>query len=288
MLRAVIDTNVFSAGSFERLAVSPFQDLVRRRKLMPVYSHVFLEETLNAHARENRREQLVNHWLPFVAATVDRFCDDFEGIFRRELVQAKGRRTNIFMSPRRQANLVEGLRTIPAIGQWRALEETNTKRSWERQKRQHLKDISVEARKQLDNWRRANKHDPRAVAYLDWNRVLKGNLIHAGKQFIPAVIKSGNQSEVVSRWVRNPSAYPYFTEFVRHMLYAQYHAMTRPGEKIDINAQQDGDLMIHLINADALVSNEVGYLRSAFDALWRPRGKVLFTCEEFVRLLQRM
>jgi hypothetical protein len=72
------------------------------------------------------------------------------------------------------------------------------------------------------------------------------------------------------------------------MLYIGFCAMTRPNDKIDLNAQADLDLMTHLLRADVLVSNEEGFLRKAFDDLWRPRGKVLFTSEEFARFIERL
>lgn len=57
---------------------------------------------------------------------------------------------------------------------------------------------------------------------------------------------------------------------------------------IDVNAQPDLDLMTHLLSADALITNEKGFMRRAFDDLWRPRGKVLFTSEEFATFLRRL
>ena len=51
------------------------------------------------------------------------------------------------------------------------------------------------------------------------------------------------------------------------MLYITYHAMTQSNDKIDLNAQADLDLMTHLLHANALVSNEVGFLHQAFEYL---------------------
>jgi hypothetical protein len=46
--------------------------------------------------------------------------------------------------------------------------------------------------------------------------------------------------------------------------------------------------MTHLLRADALVSNETGFLRYAFDDLWRPKGKVLFNSQQFVAFLEKI
>lgn len=72
------------------------------------------------------------------------------------------------------------------------------------------------------------------------------------------------------------------------MTYIGYYAATRPNDKIDLNAQADLDLMTHLLWADAVVSNETGFLRSAFDDLWRPKGKVIFTSTEFAKFIEKL
>ncbi len=66
------------------------------------------------------------------------------------------------------------------------------------------------------------------------------------------------------------------------------YAATRPNDRIDLNAQADLDLMTHLLRADALVSNETGLLRNAFNDIWRPRGKVLFSSQEFADFIKKL
>jgi hypothetical protein len=71
------------------------------------------------------------------------------------------------------------------------------------------------------------------------------------------------------------------------MLYMTYYAMTKPNAPIDLNAQADLNVMAHLIQGDVLVSNEKGFLRTAFDDLWKPRGKVLMTGPAFLEYLSK-
>ena len=51
---------------------------------------------------------------------------------------------------------------------------------------------------------------------------------------------------------------------------------------------RDPEILAHLLRADAIVSNETGFLKKAFEAIWKPRGKLLLTSDEFARHLQRM
>ena len=120
-LRVVIDTNVLAAGSFELLEANPFRKLCETRRIIPIYGHVFLEETFPAYGSESKREHLVQQWIPLIVATVDRFCDDFLGIWHKELVQGRGRKTNIYMRKRDQETFISRLQNIPLDGSWRAM-----------------------------------------------------------------------------------------------------------------------------------------------------------------------
>lgn len=72
------------------------------------------------------------------------------------------------------------------------------------------------------------------------------------------------------------------------MIYMAYYAIDRPNDRIDINAQADLDLMTHLLHADAIVSNETGFLRQAFAELWAVKRKVIFTPAEFVTYIGKL
>ena len=101
-LRVVFDTNAFTPDTFDLLEQSTMRRLCKSGQIVPIYGHVFLEETLRAYGAVNKRDDLVKRWLPFIAETVDRFCDDFIGIWHKELVQGHGLKTNIFMARRDQ------------------------------------------------------------------------------------------------------------------------------------------------------------------------------------------
>jgi len=57
--------------------------------------------------------------------------------------------------------------------------------------------------------------------------------------------------------------------------------MVEPNERIDRNTEADIELLMYLPHADVVVSNDLRFLRRAFDTLWKPKGKSLFATEEF-------
>lgn len=289
VLGIVFDTNTFTPDHFELLANGPLLELCKTGRIGPVYGHVFLEEMWRSYGNEKKRPHLVERWIPFISATVHRFCNDFLTIWHDELVQGHGRKTNIYMRPGDQRRLIDRLAKVPLDGSWRAWRKTEKERAVEDGKRDAQREVSKEIRQEIADWRKAvgysvHKHGKP----IPFDEFLDREVDRAGRDFIEALVKCWNPDAVANRWSRDKAAYPFFTTFVRNMTYISYYAATRPNDKIDLNAQADLDLMTHLLLADVLVSNETGFLRNAFDDLWRPKGKVMFTSQEFAEFIKKL
>ena len=285
--RVVFDTNAFTPEHFDLLAEGPLLDLCKAGRITPIYGHVFLEETFRSYGMEKRRDDLVKKWIPFIGATVDRFCKDFIEIWHEELVQGRGRKTNIFMDMAMQEKLAARLAKVPLDGSWRAFHASKSDREIEDEKRTAQRETSKEIRQEVADWKKSFGYDAKRHGQADFRRYIAMEIDRAGLGFIEAQVRCWNPRAVANRWMRDKEAYPFFTRFVANMLYISFCAATRPNDKIDINAQADLDLMTHLIHADAVVSNETGFLRSAFNDIWRPKGKVLFTSPEFAALIAK-
>mgnify|MGYP003339469866 CR=1 FL=1 len=289
VLRVILDTNVFTPELFGLLLNSPFAHLCRIGRIVPVYGHVFLEEVWRSYGNEGKRTHLVERWMPFIVKTADRFCEDFSTIWRRELVQGRGRKTNIFMKPSNQMTLLRNLGNVPADGSWKAWHETKALRETENAKRIAQREISKDIRQRMADAQKAAGHFAQQQSkVIPFNEFAKRELDRSGREFIKAVVECSDPEAIAGRWSRDKAAYPYFTTFVENMIYMGYYAATRPNEKIDLNAQADLDLMTHLLRANALVSNEMGFLRNSFNEIWRQRGKVLFTSQEFSDFIKKV
>lgn len=284
--RVVFDTNAFTPEKFDLLEKGPLIRLCNSGRIVPIYGNVFLEETFRAYGSEGKRQALVDRWIPFILSTVNRFCDDFLGIWHRELVQGQGPKTNIFMSPVDQSRLIERLPAIPLDGSWRAWHASKYARDIENEKRLAQRETSKAIRQEVADWRKMIRYDPKTHGISRLDRYFENEVENAGRDFLVALVKCKDPNAVASRWARSKGQYPYFTTFVINMLYIAHHAMTKVNSRIDLNAQADLDVMTHLLRADALVTNEGGFMSQAFDDLWRPKGKVKFTSEQFANLVQ--
>lgn len=285
-LRIVFDTNVFSPEHFDVLEASSMMSLCKMGRIVPIYGHVFLEETLRAYSVESKRKDLLQRWLPFVSRSVHRLCDDFLGIWHRELIQGCGRNANIYMKRRVQEKLLDGFTRIPLDGTWRAWSKALPNIALEGAKRVAQRETSKVVRKEFSDWKRAVLHNPRKHDSATLNQYLERQVDYAGRQFLPEIVSCKNPHAVADRWAKAKMQYPFFTTYVINMLYMAHHAMTKPNEPIDLNAQADLNLITHLLHSDIVVSNEAGFLRTAFDDLWKPRGKVIFTSQEFADFLK--
>lgn len=289
VLRVVFDTNTFTPDHFELLANGPLLQLCKTGLIVPVYGHVFLEEMWRAYGNEKRRPHLIAKWIPFISATVHRFCNDFVTIWHRELVQGHGRKTNIYLPPRFQASLIKSLATVPPDGSWKAWQRAQKQLAEEDAKRAAQREVSKAIRQEVAEKLKAAGYNKRQHGGpLPFEAFVAREIDLGGRGFIHAQVKTKNPDVVWHRWMRDKEAYPYFTTFVRNMTYIGYYAATRPNDKIDLNAQADLDLMTHLLHSDLLVSNEMGFLRNAFTDLWKPKGKVLFTSAEFAEFIKKL
>jgi hypothetical protein len=287
-LRVVFDTNAFDPSHFDLLVQGPMRKLCRAGRIVPIYGHVFVEETLRAYGNERKREDLVNRWLPFIVGTTDRICNDFFAIWHEELVQGRGPKTRILMPRRDYERFIARLPSIPLDGSWRAWHTSKPVRDIEDGKRAAQRKVSASMRKAAADWRKAVCYAPKKYGLSRLDEYFEKEVDRTGRELLPVLVKCKDPHAIMDRWSRAKAQYPYFTTFVINMLYITYHAMTKVNDGIDLNAQADLHLMTHLLRADVLVSNETGFLRTAVEDIWQPRGKVIFTSQQFADFIAKL
>jgi hypothetical protein len=189
------------------------------------------------------------------------------------------------MSQRDYERFRERLPHIPLDGTWHAWHASKTERDIEDDKRDAQREVSKEIRAEIADWKKAIGYQPNKHGLPNFDRYVQSEIDIGGRAFISSLIKTRNPRAIANRWIRQKASYPYFTQFVRDMLYMAWYAMTKPNDHIDLNAQADLNVMAHLLQGDVLVSNEKGLLRTAFNDIWKPKGKVLMTGPEFIEYL---
>jgi len=81
-------------------------------------------------------------------------------------------------------------------------------------------------------------------------------------------------------WAFNKKRCGYFTEWATGLLYMQYYAMTYPNDAIDKNAQADIQHLIYLRDADGIISEDLSFMKKAWEELYKDRGKLYLSIED--------
>jgi hypothetical protein len=92
----------------------------------------------------------------------------------------------------------------------------------------------------------------------------------------------GQPQGKLNTWMLDPQQFPHFSAFVEVFVYAEYDAERNQNSPLDSNWFEDGQQLCFLLDVDAIVSSDQGFMRRALEALWHSRGKRMFTPEEFV------
>ncbi len=284
-IRVLIDTNIFAGDDFANVEASRLPLLFRKGRIIPLYCGVFMEETLQTYGSESKRNFLLDRWIPFILQTCHRLCDDLSTIIHKELVCGHGPKTNILMSRSNHARIVDHLTHAPADGSWPLWHAARKQHHCDREKRTNQRTIAKEIRAEVIAWKKAIQYKPEAHGVPNFAQFLDTELVRTGRQLLPAITNMSRPGPILDQWCRNPSSYPYATTFVRDMLYAGYYAMTYPNAPLDLNAQADLNLLSYMNHSQILVTNERGFLRTAFQDLWAAKRKRVMSCSEFISYL---
>jgi hypothetical protein len=113
------------------------------------------------------------------------------------------------------------------------------------------------------------------------------NWEHCGTEMIRKHLRTDrNSEETIKMWVQNPSRYPYFTLWIKALLYAAYYARVDHNAPIDRHTQMDISLLVMARDLDAIISNDLAFMKSAFQAL-HGLPKEYLTLEQFLARLEQ-
>lgn len=289
-MRIIFDRSAFHGDCFDDLIASPLGRKVAGNRVTVFHTPIFIDETLStlgsSRAGDRWRDEL-------------KFCADIcnggvfltkDDIWHNELVCGDGpdaRRTFPDRRTRRYErsleDILETLRTVAATddlsGPWEAgrLEREKTYR-----KKDGQHGLFREARTTYSEKLRLG-----ANPWQSWAEVRRTDLLPTGRSMVKLVSKR-HAAKLADIWAQRPDYFPFYTAFIEGMLYSLYYAMTEQNSKLDRNAQADYEQLAYLVWADVIVSNDQSFLTKAFDAIWRPRGKHLYSSQQFTGLLREL
>jgi len=306
-LRVIFDRSAFHGERFELLKHCGLRDAVARQQITVLLTPVFLNETLTAYG--SPKPSGWKEHLNFALDLASGIFRDRADIFREELLMGRGpfarplvshsvprrrresRRQPLVSQRRRRESphqqLVAMLREV-AGGRSLATEWIETKEARDEafRKGKNQARLSQEIREEIATKFGASP-TPTELAQYPFAQMRKNEGERTGRQLM-SIVSAPRAGVLGDQWARAPHRFPFYSAFVDGFMYNGYYAALEHHERIDRNAQADYEQLAYLTWADLMVSNDTRFMRHAFDAIWRPRGKRLETAEGFAALVRTL
>jgi hypothetical protein len=294
-LKVIFDRSAFHGNRFDVLKGSRLSQLVKERKILVYHTADFLDETLHMadSSRQDRKDELKRQWPflqsicnggwfkpllfgqpPKLKAVCDEELDGSEKDRNWPLVRSSFR-SNIEAKVNR---FLGGSGPLPELDNARPIYDQN-----EQIKKQN---------KALRFGLRSKRILPKGATFPQYHKAnfvdAASLLIHRprGPNQLQIPLAALDQPEAkFDAWQKDPRKFPHFTAFVGFFIYSLYDAEENQNSPLDRNWQGDAEQLCFLVDVDAMVSSDCGFMKQAFEALWQPSQKRLFTPEELVALL---
>ena len=291
-MRVILDRSALHGERFAVLESSPLRRLIARNQVVLIHTPILIEEIISEYGTNQASDAAWRSHLEFAADSCNGgFFLSRPQIWYNEIVQGRGPFARSILPERKsrryqrtRSDMVEHLKYLAATGDLAAAwqestdERDDTYRKKENQ-RSIFRDVRVDTAKALRQQRLT-----RTQAQLPFSTYLKSEFHRHGRLLMDQV--HPNRPEYFADlWAASPQRFPYYSGFVEGFIYSLYYAALEQSAPLDRNAQADYEQLAYLVWADVIVSNDTRFLRRAFDALWRPRGKLLKTAEEFTEFL---
>jgi hypothetical protein len=278
-MKIIFDQSAFH-NHFDLLKSSRLLQLTQDGKITVYHTATFLDETLHMadSARPGRKEKLKLQW-PFLRS----ICNG--GWFKPLLFGAP---------PNLKAVCDEELEEGPKDPDWqlvspphRSIVEAKLTQSLEEAgllpeltKARPLYDLIEQVKKQNKATRFKLRTEENLPEDLTFEQYHQAHFLDAGSLFIrrppelPIKLAALDQAEAkFEAWKRDPAKFPHVTAFVGFLIYSLYDAERNQNLPLDRNWQGDAEQLCFLVDVDAIVSADLGFMKRAFEALWQPSEK---------------
>jgi hypothetical protein len=293
MMRVIFDRSAFHRERFAELAASPLRQLVARNRVVITHTPVFLDETLSSFGSTRAGAK----WQAHLAFALD-ICNggiflDKEQIWHNELVYGRGPFARYRLPERPSKNYGSRPRLIATLR--RKIETGDVSKEWAesaamredtQKKKNNQKAISRDVRTEVAEALRERRVIGSVKDYL-FPQFRKSEFVRTGRLLMD-VVDTRRAGALADQWEHCPTRFPFYSAFVEGFLYHGYYAAVEHNKRLDRNAQADYEQLAYLTWADLVVSDDEGFFRDAFEAIWRPRSKRLESSASFAELMQRL
>ena len=287
-MKIIFDRSAFHGEDFDLLKSSRLSELVREREVLVFHTMVLLEETLRMIERHGN--ELKRQW-PFLRS----ICNagwfkplllaqppELKSVCEEEL-DGDNKDDNWPVVPSKHRSVVEAQLDNIIAGTASLSEVDNAKEKWDQNHR------AKDSNKKLLRHFRERPFIRKGQSFAEYYQVSRdANASILSGQLASSRPRFKFDFWNLNVWRSNTNQFPHFAAFVELYTYAEYDAQKNRNAKLDSNWLQDSDQLSFLVDVDMIVSSDKNFMKRAFNELWKPRGKRMFTPEEFVEALNRI
>lgn len=283
--RILLDRSACSGPQFQKLKMALLTTVPRFGEVL--VTPMLLAETLGLWHSNPRSPEAGEHLRFILEIGSGRWFEDPFSIFKMELC-AHTLPDRHYLLPKPSQDIWEqNIRAVIAGGAARPgmLQRVNAGVQKERERAAKLRKIGVKIRNEVA--RQFRTINPgKKLSDVDvkeaWASMLQTQLNRFGEGLIvrKRLYQAGRKSDALRTWGNTKDRCPYFTNWVKGLLYTQFYAAYYSNSKIDEHSQADIQHLIYLEHADVLVSEEKAFMRQAFMDLYQESGKQYWTLDE--------
>jgi len=283
----LLDRSIFHGTKFKLLNQSNLKTLTQNHFITIYGNPILLEETSSLWFK-NRKEEAKKHIQYIIEITNGRWFNTREETWKKELESLYPPGKYFFMSATDQKN------TLDQICKLVLEEKMNPKFQEEVEKEKdkifikssNIKKALLKMRRKVSN--SLKKHGKKRKDIKEsFNQYYTKNIDWLGEQLINTHLNTKMDKKLITtKWKQNKSRYPYFTLWGKAFLYMSFHAMAKPNEKVDQNAIMDIGQLVYLKDLDAIVSDDIKFMKDAFIQLYG-KDKAFLTSKEFIDFIKK-
>ncbi len=283
-LRIVLDTSIFH--DFDR--ASNVLRRLRAQNVIKVYiSPMLIDESCRLIFHNTASNDLRKRLEFILGISSERWLDDNFDIFKSELSLLPRRKDYQLLRPELEKALKDKLQKIIQGASFDADSEQRLRQGLESNERKavNLRAQGIELRKLLsENLAHLGKKHKDITE--NWQGVRAKTLTQWGIDLIRRkdAYSMVFQMPATLIWLMKRSKCPFFCDWAQGMLYSGFYNMKYPNLGIDENAQADIQHLIFLREVDAIISNETGFMRKAWEDIYAPLGKKYLSISELEKL----
>ena len=282
-MKILLDKSIFHGQKFNELKASPLQRISERRIISVYGNPILVEETLRLWFKGEK--DLAKEQLSFIIAiTNGRWFRTREEMWVGELCETS-RRDKYFFVPQKEVEESINNILMKINGTLDHQEEQSFRNELATQFRKdsNIRSACIGMRAEVAADLKTSGHKLKDIRESFDNYVSK-NIDWLGEEIVKKYLPNLVDGKTIEHWKINKDSCPYFTHWLKLFLYITYYAMTKHDKPVDLNAIRDIGQLTDLQGLDILVSDDVKFMKDAFDYFYG-NSKRFMTSTEFLQYL---